>query len=100
MASIAEHPFDRLLAAGVEVTVNTDDPAFFDVTLAEEYRRLQHAFGYPAERLAGLSLAALRHAFLAADERRTLEAEFRRQFAELGEELLGAPVVPATDPAG
>ncbi len=100
VASIAEHPFDRLLAAGVEVTVNTDDPAFFDVTLAEEYRRLQHAFGYPAERLAGLSLAALRHAFLAADERRTLEAEFRRQFAELGEELLGAPVVPATDPAG
>jgi adenosine deaminase len=95
VASLAEHPFERLAAAGVEVTVNTDDPAFFDVTLNEEYRRLQRTFGYSAERLAGFSLAALRHAFLEPGERRRLEEDFRRQFAAVGEEELGRAVTPA-----
>jgi aminodeoxyfutalosine deaminase len=93
--SLAEHPFDRLVRAGVEVTVNSDDPAFFDVTLSEEYRRLHRTWGYPAERLAGFSLAALRHAFLETDERQRLEREFRRQFAEIGEEELGEAVEPS-----
>ncbi len=91
--SLEEHPFDRLAAAGVEVTVNTDDPAFFDVTLNEEYRRVHRTWGYPPERLAGFSLAAVRHAFVPAAEKKRLEAEFRRSFARIGEEELGEAVV-------
>src|SRR6185295_831773 len=30
---LAHHPFDRLARAGCRVTVNSDDPAFFDTTL-------------------------------------------------------------------
>ena len=92
--SLDEHPFDRLVRAGLEVTVNTDDPAFFDVTLNEEYRRLHRTWGYSAEELAGFSLAAVRHAFIEPEERRRLEAEFRRRFAEIGEEELGEAVAP------
>jgi adenosine deaminase len=92
--SLEEHPFDELVRAGLAVTVNTDDPAFFDVTLNEEYRRLHQTWGYSAEELAGLSLAAVRHAFLEPDERQRLEADFRQQFVEIGEEELGRAVDP------
>jgi adenosine deaminase len=92
--SLEEHPFDQLAEAGLEVTVNTDDPAFFDVTLNEEYRRIHRTWGYSAERLAGFSLAALRHAFLEPEQRQRLEGEFRRQFVEIGEAELGEAVTP------
>ena len=95
VTGLEEHPFDRLFRAGVAVTVNTDDPAYFDVTLNEEYRRIHRTWGYSAEDLAGFSLAALRHSFLEPDEKTRLEAEFRRRFEEVGEEELGEAVVPA-----
>jgi adenosine deaminase len=98
--SLAEHPFDRLYRAGAAVTVNSDDPPFFNTNLTREYLRLHETFGYGAEELAGFSLAALRHAFLPAERKTALEADFRRQFADLGRELLGAPVEPRLTPAG
>jgi aminodeoxyfutalosine deaminase len=93
--SLAEHPFDRLRRSGAVVTVNSDDPPFFDTDLTGEYLRLHETFGYGAEELAGFSLAALRHAFLPPARKAALEADFRRQLADLGRELLGAPVEPA-----
>jgi adenosine deaminase len=90
--SLADHPFERLRRAGVAVTVNSDDPPFFNTTLTGEYAALAATFGYGADELAGLSLAAVRHAFLADDERRALEERFRRETAALGEELLGRAV--------
>lgn len=96
--TLAEHPFDRLRRAGVRLSVNSDDPPLFDTTLTDEYLRLHQAYGYTAPELAGLSLAALRHAFLAPAEAESWEREFRVQFAELGEELLGGAVVPAPGP--
>ncbi len=89
---LASHPFDRLYRSGVAVTVNSDDPPFFNTTLSDEYRRLAATFGYSAGELAGLSLTALRHAFLPEEEKAQLAAEFRRQFERLGRELLGGPV--------
>lgn len=44
----AAHPLHRLIAAGVRVTLNSDDPPFFHTTLGTEYER------------AGLSEGALR----------------------------------------
>ena len=96
--SLEEHPFDRLRRAGVRVSVNSDDPPLFDTTLTDEYLGLHRAFGYDAGELAGLSLAALRHAFLDPGEAEAWEEEFRHQFATLGEELLGAPVEPVMAP--
>jgi adenosine deaminase len=42
------HPLHRLMAAGVRVTLNSDDPPFFHTTLGTEYDQ------------AGLDAAALR----------------------------------------
>lgn len=37
VASLAEHPLPRLVAAGVRCSVSTDDPAMFDTTLSVDY---------------------------------------------------------------
>ena len=38
VASLDEHPLPRLRAAGVQCTINTDDPAMFGTDLGTEYR--------------------------------------------------------------
>jgi aminodeoxyfutalosine deaminase len=87
---LASHSFDRLYRAGVSVSVNSDDPAFFDTDLSREYLRLHEAFGYTPAELAGLSLAGLRQSFLPDEEKAVLEAEFRERIGALSRELLGS----------
>jgi aminodeoxyfutalosine deaminase len=91
---LASHPFDRLYRSGLALSVNSDDPAFFNTNLTLEYLRLHQTFGYSAAELAGFSLAALRQSFLPESERAALEESFRQQFDVLGKEMLGAPVEP------
>lgn len=79
----AAHPFDRLRRAGVEVSVNSDDPPYFGSTLTEEYQLVGRLFGYGAEDLEALTRTALRHAFLPSTRRAELTTEFSRQFAAL-----------------
>lgn len=44
--SIAEHPVRKLADAGLKITLNSDDPAFFDTDPAEEYARAAEAHGF------------------------------------------------------
>ena len=89
---LPSHPFDRLYHAGLALSVNSDDPAFFNTNLTREYLKLHQTFGYTPAELAGLSLAALRQSFLPETEKSALEETFRQQFEVLGRELFGAPV--------
>jgi len=52
-----EHPLRRMLAAGVAVTLSTDDPGLFGTTLAGEYRRAASwgATGAELERCAAFA---------------------------------------------
>lgn len=86
---LALHPFDRLRRAGLELSVNTDDPALFDTSLSREFLRLSEAFGYTVEELCGLALAAVRHSFLPPDRKAALEAEYRVEMRELAHRHLG-----------
>jgi aminodeoxyfutalosine deaminase len=91
---LPSHPFDRLYRAGVPLSLNSDDPVFFNTNLSREYLRLHQAFGYTPTELAGLALAALRCSFLPEPERAALEASFHRQLDTLSRELFGVPVEP------
>ena len=88
----ASHPFDRLYRAGLALSVNSDDPAFFNTNLTREFLRLHQTFGYSPAELAGLSLAALRQSFLPQEKRAAMAETFRERFDALGRELFGAPV--------
>ncbi len=89
---LPSHPFDRLYRGGLALSVNSDDPAFFNTNLTREYLKLHQAFGYSPAELAGLSLAALRQSFLPDVEKSALDERFRQQFDALGRELFGSPV--------
>lgn len=83
------HSFDRLYRSGVPVSVNSDDPPFFNTDLSREYLALHRAFGYGAAELAGLALAGLRQSFLPGEEKSALETRFRQESDALIRELLG-----------
>ena len=40
--SLEDHPFPDMWRAGVNVTINSDDPPFFTTTLAQELSRAAH----------------------------------------------------------
>lgn len=62
--SFASHPLPRLMAAGVRVTVNSDDPPYFQTSLGREYAEAETAMGLGAEELACLTRTAIEAAFV------------------------------------
>ena len=56
--------------------------------------QFHQTFGYSPSEIAGMSLAALRQAFLDDAGRAALEEKFRLQLDALGRELFGAPIEP------
>ena len=81
---IASHPFELLDTAGLSVTINSDDPTFFDTSLSDEYYNLASTFGYDIEQLAAYSIRALQVAFLDDSLRRVLEGASQTRLGELG----------------
>ncbi|MCP2168368.1 adenosine deaminase [Goodfellowiella coeruleoviolacea] len=57
--SVAEHPLAHLADAGVPVTLNTDDPAYFQTTLTTELLVAHRLHGFTTERLLAAQHTAL-----------------------------------------
>ena len=62
--SLAEHPLPALVAAGVVVTINSDDPPMFATTLNKEYAVAAELLGLDERGVAELARAAVRSSFL------------------------------------
>lgn len=61
---MANHPLDRMLAAGLKVTVNSDDPAYFGGYVADNYRAVTQARGLSRADLAQLARNSFTGSFL------------------------------------
>jgi adenosine deaminase len=79
VASLEAHPLRQLFDAGIHITLNTDDPTFFNTTLNDEYRLVARAFGFDAAELTTLALNGVRATFLPEDEKQALLSEFERE---------------------
>jgi aminodeoxyfutalosine deaminase len=75
VASVDEHPLPAIVAAGVPVSINSDDPPMFGTTLDEEYAVAARLLGLDARGVANLAKAAVKQSFLAAEGKSTLLAE-------------------------
>jgi aminodeoxyfutalosine deaminase len=74
----AAHPLPRLLAEGLVVTLNTDDPPMFGTTLTDEYRLVARRMGVAPSALADLARSGVRAAFLEPAHAEELLAEIDR----------------------
>jgi aminodeoxyfutalosine deaminase len=75
VASLDEHPLPALVAAGVPVSINSDDPPMFGTTLEQEYAVAARLLGLDAKGVAGLARAAVQHSFLEPAAKVALQAE-------------------------
>lgn len=63
-ADFDSHPLKRLKAAGVKVCINSDDPPFFDTSLAREYEIASQVMGMRDAEINQMTRIALEAAFV------------------------------------
>ena len=66
---LLSHPLAEMLARGLLVTVNSDDPAYFGGYVNANYRALRDALGLEDEILVELARNSFRASFLAEEEK-------------------------------
>ena len=81
---VKAHPLRAMMAAGVPVTLSTDDPPFFGTDLVREYERAHAELGLTAAELWQINLNGLRYALAETGLRRRLLQEFALAGRALG----------------
>jgi aminodeoxyfutalosine deaminase len=69
---LASHPLPRLLAEGLFVTLNSDDPPMFGTSLTREYQQAAAVLGLSPDQLADLARNGVRASFLDAAAKQAL----------------------------
>jgi adenosine deaminase len=59
-----DHPLPKLMAAGCKVTLNSDDPPYFDTSIGREYAHAASGFGLADDVLIGFTRTAIESAFV------------------------------------
>ncbi len=83
VTSLAEHPLSRMIQAGLNITLNTDDPSISRISLSDEYRLAVETLGLDSTGLSQRVLQAADAAFLPESERSQLVIRLAAQLAEL-----------------
>jgi adenosine deaminase len=73
--SLAEHPLPKLMSAGVVVTINSDDPAYFGGYVDDNYAAVAETFGLTDDDLAQLAQNSVEASFLAPGRKAELHRE-------------------------
>lgn len=82
----ADHPVERLRKSGVALSINTDARGPTDLTLRQEYQRIEATFGWTRRDFVAASLAAINASFL----EESLRGKFTHSLIELsGETEIG-----------
>ncbi len=69
------HPLPSMLAAGLKVTINSDDPAYFGGYLNENYEAISELIDNDKDNLAQLAKNSFDAAFISDSEKQRLNAE-------------------------
>ena len=72
-----EHPLMKMMQAGINVTICSDDPSISQITLTDEYHRVCEDMDLSQSKLKGRILAAAKAAFLPDQERQKLVDELK-----------------------
>ncbi|WP_051389349.1 adenosine deaminase [Arthrobacter sp. 35W] len=73
--TLADHPLPAMLDAGLNVCVNSDDPAYFGGHVDDNFAGLKAVFGFGTDVLETLAGNSIRSSFITAERRDVLLAE-------------------------
>jgi adenosine deaminase len=73
------HPLPKLLAAGIPITINSDDPPLFNTTLNHEIHLLHNTFHFDLDTINMLLLNGVRYSFLPTARKAELLAQFEQE---------------------
>jgi adenosine deaminase len=76
---LSDHPLKKMIHAGLNVTLNTDDPSISQITLSHEYKVAEENLGLPRETLRDCVVAAARSSFLQEPEKQKLVEQLDQQ---------------------
>lgn len=80
--SIESHPIQAMLARGLNVSVNSDDPPMFNTSLTQEWQKCVGAFDWTHDQVLEIQLETVQAAFVSGHRRGELEASVREFFVE------------------
>jgi adenosine deaminase len=80
--TLKDHPAPKMLAAGLNVTFNTDDPSISQITLGNEYRLAAEDLKIGAEVLKERILAAAQAAFLPDAEKKKMVDALKKELSK------------------
>ncbi len=83
--SLRQHPLPRLYAAGIPLTINSDDPPLFNTTLNDEVALLANTFHFERDTINEILLNGVRYSFLSDEKKRVLEQRFRNEMEQQSE---------------
>jgi adenosine deaminase/aminodeoxyfutalosine deaminase len=95
VASLAEHPLPQFVAAGVPVSINSDDPPMFSTDLLREYAIAADLLGLDAAGVADLARAGVRQSFAPDERKQAILAEIDAYCASYQESQPAAGANPA-----
>jgi adenosine deaminase len=72
--ALDKHPLPAMLAAGLNVSVNSDDPSYFGGYIGDNYAACSGTLGMTADDLAVLAANSIRSSFLPQGEKDALLA--------------------------
>ena len=79
---LEDHSLKRMLDAGVKVTINSDDPAYFGGYVADNYVALATAIDLTRDEVVALARNSLEATFLSSGEQEVLLAELAEYVAQ------------------
>jgi adenosine deaminase len=80
--SLPAHPAARMIAAGLDVTFNTDDPSISQISLGNEYRVVVEDLKIGKDVLKERILAAAQAAFLPENEKKKLVDSLKKELSK------------------
>jgi adenosine deaminase len=86
VADLADHPVKKMLAAGLNVTLNSDDPGISAIRLSGELRLAHRELGLSMAQLREITLSAARASFLTAPDRQRLLHDIQSEWDRIIEQ--------------